>query len=100
MKAGELELLYHFCSGPAVVTLRVRVPRAGAAVPTLGGVIASAGLMEHEMSEMLGVEVTGSVYADHLFLPEDWPAEAYPLRKEPLPAAFAGTVATPQEAKV
>ena len=89
-KAGELEVLYHFCSGAAIVTLRVRLPRAAPAVPTLAGVIASADLLEHEMSEMLGVEVTGSAYSDHLFLPEDWPAGAFPLRKEPLPPAFAG----------
>lgn len=103
VKAGELEVLYHFCSGAAIVTLRVRVPRAAPVVPTLAGVIASADLIEHEMSEMLGVEVTGSAYADHLFLPEDWPAGAYPLRKEPLPPAFAGAAlagaAAAQEAK-
>jgi NADH-quinone oxidoreductase subunit C len=98
-KTGELEVLYHFCSGPVIVTLRVRLPRANAAVPTLAGVIASAELLEHEMSEMLGVDVTGSAYADHLFLPEDWPAGAFPLRKEPLPAGLVSAAPAAEEAK-
>jgi Ni,Fe-hydrogenase III component G len=96
-KVGELEVLYHFCSGAAVVTLRVRLPRTAAAVPTIGSVIASAGLLERELSEMLGVEVTGSADADHLFLPDDWPAGVFPLRKEPLPAVLTATA--PAEAQ-
>jgi len=89
---GELEVLYHFCHGAAVLTLRVAVPRAAPAVPSLCAVIASAGLLERELSEMLGITITGLANTDHLFLPDDWPAGVYPLRKEPLPADLAGSV--------
>src|SRR5664279_3468612 len=41
----ELEVLYHFCQGAAVLTLRVPVPRAAPAVPSLCEVIASASLL-------------------------------------------------------
>jgi len=89
---GELEVLYHFCRGAAVLTLRVAVPRAAPVVPSLCQVLASAGLLERELSEMLGITVTGLAQADHLFLPDDWPAGVYPFRKEPLPADLAGSV--------
>ena len=36
---GEFEVLYHFCSGAAIVTVRVRVPKTDAVIPTVCGVI-------------------------------------------------------------
>jgi|SRR5579859_540047 len=92
---GVLEVLYHFCHGPLVVTLRVRVPREAPALPSIGGVLACAGLMERELSEMLGVEISDIPYGDHLFLPDDWPAGVFPLRKEPLPASLISREAQP-----
>ena len=49
---GELELLYHFCPGPAVITLRVRLPRQDAQVDSLTGIIPSAEASERELAEM------------------------------------------------
>jgi Ni,Fe-hydrogenase III component G len=80
--AGEIEVLYHFCAGAAVVTLRVRTPRAAASVPSVCGVIPSASLFERELSEMLGVTVVNTPDPTRLFLPEDWPDGVYPLRKD------------------
>ena len=79
---GELEVLYHFCSGPAVLTLRVRIPRTGATVPTVCRVIPSATLFERELIEMFGVTVEGTPDPSRLFLPEEWPDAVFPLRKD------------------
>lgn len=81
-EAGEFEVLYHFCAGAAVVTLRLRTPRAAAAVPSVCDIIPSAGFFERELSEMLGVTVTNTPNPDRLFLPDDWPDGNYPLRKD------------------
>lgn len=81
-EAGQIEVLYHFCAGAAVVTLRVSTPRDRATVPSICGVIASAGLFERELSEMLGVSVTGTPVPERLFLPDDWPEGVHPLRKD------------------
>lgn len=81
-EVGQLEILYHLCSGAAVITLRLRVPREAAVVPTLSEIIPSAEVFERELSEMLGVTVTGLRTPEHLYLPDDWPAAAYPLRKD------------------
>jgi Ni,Fe-hydrogenase III component G len=82
LDAGAIEVLYHFCAGAAVVTLRVRTPRAKASVPSVCGVIPSASLFERELSEMLGVAVVNTPDPSRLFLPEDWPDGVYPLRKD------------------
>ena len=80
--AGEMEVLYHFCPGDAVITLRVRVPRDNPVVPSLSEIIPSAEVFERELHEMFGIEITGLRITEHLYLPEDWPAGVYPLRKD------------------
>ncbi len=90
--SGELEVLYHFCQGAAVVTLRVRVPRAGAELPSVCGLVPYVSLFERELSEMFGITITNAEYPEHLFLSEDWPAGVYPLRKDaqiPMPGPAA-----------
>jgi formate hydrogenlyase subunit 5 len=82
VEAGEFEALYHFSSRGTIVTLRVRIPRAEASVPTICGIIPSATLPEREFSEMLGVTVVNTPDPSHLFLPDDWPDHSYPLRKD------------------
>ena len=79
---GELEILYHFCTGAAVITLRVRVPRQDASVPSLTEIIPSAEAFERELSEMFGVEVVGLRNNMRLYLPDDLPEDIFPLRKD------------------
>jgi len=80
--ANAFEVLYHFCSGPIVVSLRVRLPREAAAIPSLCGLIPSASLFERELAEMLGIVIQGAPDTRPLYLPDDWPSDVYPLRKD------------------
>ena len=80
--SGRIEVLYHFCEGAAVLTLRLQVPYEEAVVPSLCVWIPSAAFFERELEEMLGVAVAGAPSHAPLFLPDDWPAGVYPLRKE------------------
>ncbi|HEX6383524.1 MAG TPA: NADH-quinone oxidoreductase subunit C [Anaerolineae bacterium] len=82
VEAGELEALYHFCAGADVVTLRVRVARDAAVVPSICAIIPSASFFERELMEMLGITVGGTPNTDRLFLPDEWPDGVYPLRKD------------------
>jgi Ni,Fe-hydrogenase III component G len=79
---GHLEVLYHFTQKAAVITLRVTLPRDGAVVPSICGVIPSATLFERELMEMFGVVCEGTPDPRRLFLSDDWPAGVYPLRKD------------------
>jgi Ni,Fe-hydrogenase III component G len=81
-EANEMEVLYYFCPGDAVIALRVRVPRQGAVLPSLSDVIPSAEVFERELSEMFGIEMSGLRNPLHLYLPDDWPSDTYPLRKD------------------
>jgi ech hydrogenase subunit E len=82
VEAGELEALYHFCEGAAVTTLRARLPRHGGSVPTLYPLFPVASFFERELSEMFGVEVTGTPDPSRLFISDDWPANVFPLLKD------------------
>ena len=82
VEKGQIELLYHFASGAAVVTLRVQVAREDPVVPSIYDIIPSVGFYERELIEMLGVVIEGAPNTDRLFLPEDWPDGVYPLRKD------------------
>jgi NADH:ubiquinone oxidoreductase subunit C len=82
MEANTMEVLYHFCEGAAVVTLRVHLLRESPSVPTLSEVIPSASFYERELHEMFGVTVEGLSDSSYLFLPDDWTEGVYPLRKD------------------
>lgn len=91
---GRIDLLYHFCHGAAVITLRLSVPREGAVVPTLSDIIPSAESSEREIAEMFGVAFDGLRSAGHLYLPDGWPEATYPLRKDCTPPVLAGAAET------
>lgn len=82
---GSLEVLYHFCAGAAVLTLRVTLPYDRPVVDSIYEVCPTSTLYEREAAELFGIEFTGTPVTDHLVLPDDWPAGVYPLRK-----AFTG----------
>jgi Ni,Fe-hydrogenase III component G len=86
-EAEQMEVLYHFCTGEAVVTLRVRLPRQSACVPSLCELIPSAGPFERELREMFGVTVVGLPNPNKLYLSDDWPDSEFPLRKDCDPQA-------------
>lgn len=78
---GAIEILYQFCQGPAVMTLRIRAPYGLPEVPSICPVIPSATLYERELIEMFGVIFDGTPSRERLLLPDDWPDWVYPLRK-------------------
>jgi len=80
--SNEIEVVYVFCSGAAIVTLRVRTPHVEGAVPSVCAMIPSATFFERELSEMFGITVVNTPNPDRLFLPDEWPTDVYPLRKD------------------
>jgi NADH:ubiquinone oxidoreductase subunit C len=78
----QLELLYHFCTGKAIISLRIYLPKSSPVVPSLSDMIPSAESFEREIHEMFGVDFTGLRNIAHLYLPENWQEAVFPLRKE------------------
>ncbi len=80
-RKGSLELLYHFCRGAAIATLRVALPYEDPSIDSICDILSSATLYEREASELLGIHFRGTPNTDHLILPDNWPDGVYPLRK-------------------
>jgi Ni,Fe-hydrogenase III component G len=78
---GQVEGLYQFCEGAAVLTVRARVPYSDPALDSICDLIPSATLYEREFIEMLGVHLRGTPSTDRLLLSDDWPDGVFPLRK-------------------
>jgi NADH:ubiquinone oxidoreductase subunit C len=80
-KEGTLEVLYHFCSGAGVLTLRVSVRYSFPVLPSICNLLPAATLYERELIEMFGIKLVGTPNIDKLLLPDDWPDGVFPLRK-------------------
>jgi len=79
----EIELLYHMVLDDAfVLTLGFSVPKEKPTTLTITDLVPSAVLYEREIHEMLGVDFEGHPNLIPLVLPEGWPQDVYPLRKE------------------
>jgi ech hydrogenase subunit E len=83
VESGQLETLYHFCNGPAITSLKVHLPRVGeASLPTIEDIIPAATFFERELSETVGIQITGAKSMDRLFISDDWPEGVYPMRTD------------------
>lgn len=78
---NEIEIMYTFCWGTAVTSIRVRVPYSQPVVPTVCDLIPSASFYERELMEMFGVDILNTPNRERLMLPDMWPEGVYPLRK-------------------
>ena len=81
-KGETFELLYHFASPAAVISVRTEIPRAEPRVASICAVIPGAIFYEREIQEMFGITCEGIPDTRRLNLPDDWPEGQYPLRKD------------------
>jgi len=81
-KGEVFEILYHFASPVASITVRTEIPRTEPRLASICAVIPGAILYEREIQEMFGITVEGIPDARRLNLPDDWPDHQYPLRKD------------------
>ncbi len=91
-REGTLEVLYHFCNGPCVLTIRVsNIRYTFPVLNSICGVIPMATLYEREVSEMFGIKIVATPVVDRLLLSDDWPDGVFPMRK-----SFTGLAEPPQ----
>ncbi|MDD3573504.1 NADH-quinone oxidoreductase subunit C [Methanospirillum sp.] len=83
-----IDLLYHlqvFFGGKheeISVVFTVQVPKSDPRVSTISGLIPGAVYSEREKQDMMGVTVDGIPDARRIFLPDDFPENVYPWRKD------------------
>jgi len=82
--SGEaFEVIYHLNKeGSVMLNLRVRLGRQSARIPTVTAVFASAEAYERELEDLFGIEATGLAPGRRYPLPDDWPKDQHPLRKD------------------
>jgi membrane-bound hydrogenase subunit beta len=79
----EIEVMYHLAyKGSIELSLGLTVPKNKPSVPTVTDLIPGAVLYEREVHELLGVNFEVHQDLSPLVLPEGWPQDVYPLRKE------------------
>jgi len=89
----EIELIYHFSIyygerfKEISINLTTYLPKEDLRVPTITDLIPGAQTAEREIKEMLGVTIEGLPDLSNVFLPQDFPKNIYPLRKDEKGAA-------------
>jgi membrane-bound hydrogenase subunit beta len=79
----EIEVIYHLNRGGKIeLSLKVRVTKDKPVLPTITDLIPGATLYEREVHDLLGVSFEGHPNLSPIILPEEWPPDVYPLRKE------------------
>ncbi len=79
---GEsFEIIYHFAVPGAQLNVRTQVPKSNPRIESICPVIPGAILYERELQDMFGLKVDHIPDPRPLVLPDDWPAENYPLCK-------------------
>ena len=76
------ELLYHLSWENNEITVRVEIPRENPVIPTVSPVLPGALTYEREIQDLFGIRVRDIPDPRRIILPDEWPAEVYPLRKD------------------
>lgn len=78
----KIGLMYHIRTNGAIVTIRTEVPKENPKIPTITDLIPGAQFHEREAADLFGVIFEGHPNPARLILPDDWPENLYPLRKD------------------
>jgi Ni,Fe-hydrogenase III component G len=83
------EVIYHIETKPKgegegeiTVNVRVKLPKDDPNVASITPVLPGAVLYEREVHDLVGISFEGHPSLTRLILPDDWPDDLYPLRKE------------------
>ncbi|MEM2094066.1 MAG: NADH-quinone oxidoreductase subunit C [Candidatus Bathyarchaeia archaeon] len=78
---SEIQVIYHLANEGFIVSLVVPVDPATPTLPTITDILPGAILYEREIHDLFGVRFEGHPKLSPLILPENWPSQIHPLRK-------------------
>lgn len=78
----RIRLIYHVRVEGALVNIETAMPKNEPKINSITDLIPGAGFHEREAFDLLGVAFTGHPSLRRLILPEDWPENLFPLRKD------------------
>jgi len=80
----HMEILYHFLIEDInlLISLRVKLQKSKLEIDSLSPIFEGANWIEREIHEILGINFKGHPDLRRLLLPDDWPDDVYPLRRD------------------
>ncbi|MEM0058744.1 MAG: NADH-quinone oxidoreductase subunit C [Candidatus Bathyarchaeia archaeon] len=84
----KIELMYHIRICGTIITIGTIVSKENAKIESITDLIPGANFHEREVSDLFGVTFEGHPNPKRLILPEDWPENVFPLRKDVTAANF------------
>ncbi len=83
----QFELIYHLLLDYQIpCDVVVEIPRSEGElkpkVPSMTAILPAANIYEREVHDLMGIEFTGHPDLRRLILPENWPEDQFPLRKD------------------
>lgn len=79
---SKIEVIYHLIRGDLVLSLKVKTSKKNPVLPSIVNLIPGAVLYEREVHDLLGITFEGNPDLSPLLLPDKWPSDIYPMRKE------------------
>ncbi len=78
----NLGVFYHMRYSTGIVNIKVEVPKDNPKISSIVDLIPGVALHELEASDLFGLVFEGNPRKGHLVLPENWPEDVFPLRKD------------------
>lgn len=80
---GEsIGIIYHCVAEGVSLNVHTAVPKGDDSIESITPVLPAAILYEREVRDLLGVEFVGHPDMRRLILPEEWPEDDHPLRRD------------------
>jgi membrane-bound hydrogenase subunit beta len=78
-----ISFIYHLTTQNGIIlNLKTGIPKERPVLKTIIGYFRGAEIYERELVDLLGVKVEGLPEGKRYPLPDDWPLDQYPLRKD------------------
>jgi membrane-bound hydrogenase subunit beta len=82
-QGATMGVLYHLAQeSGTVLTVAIAVPKEAPVIQTISRTFPAADAYEREMIDLLGMQVQGLPAGNRYPLPDGWPADQHPLRKD------------------
>lgn len=82
-EGNSFGIIYHVGrQDGTVLNLKIHIPKDNPKISTITGVFPQADIYEREIADLLGIKIEGLAEGKRYPLPDDWPSDEYPLRKD------------------
>ncbi len=79
----DLQFIYHIANYDGIlINVKTNAPKSDPVIKTVLSVYNGATFYERELEDLLGAKVDGLPEGRHYPLPENWPKDQHPLRKD------------------